>query len=541
MIKEIELENVRIFEGSGWKFPLRPLSLFCGTNSSGKSTLLKALLLIRQSQGIRESYGISRGKLHFVGSQVDLGSYLSFVSHNDAKREISLCIAIEDKLPESYIDLLWALQKKNASDTVPLPAKDEKGSITYSLRARFLFEAKQPSMEETRKPDMPLEEIGESQSLGAQGILKNSGYELKVGDSTLLSWEVVGTGKPKQPYEMSIPYAYFKKMGGLRMMDVATSRDKKFVRIPTSLRGLLPDWLIAKQRQRRSAQKDANHAEEDLFTNWPLPPVMSLALADLRYALYSLHYLAPLRAPAKRYYIAQMDASPDLDAAGEFLPYILREKAQTKVWNVRPKHTGAKKEPLSKALNSWIFYLRTGEELAESQSDAEIVVSTTKEVLVEFRVKTVRGTELHSMVDSGFGYSQVLPILVRGLMASRGSTLIIEQPELHLNPALQVRLAEFFAAMIRAGKQLVIETHSEHIVNAIRVLSAEDESGELASKSCIFFLDTECDVPIVRELSVRADGTVPEWPLRFFGEAISLTSRLLRAQRRASGASKKGK
>ena len=118
------------------------------------------------------------------------------------------------------------------------------------------------------------------------------------------------------------------------------------------------------------------------------------------------------------------------------------------------------------------------------------------------------------------------------MLTDPGSTLIVEQPELHLNPAIQVRLADFISAMVRAGKQIIIETHSEHLVNAIRVIAAEDESGDLSSKCEIFFIDIEDGVVKVSELSMKPDGTVPEWPHNFFGEAASLTGRLLRAQKR---------
>jgi predicted ATPase len=121
---------------------------------------------------------------------------------------------------------------------------------------------------------------------------------------------------------------------------------------------------------------------------------------------------------------------------------------------------------------------------------------------------------------------------VGGLLADPGNTFIVEQPELHLNPSLQVRLAEFFISMVRAGKQVLVETHSEHIVNAIRVLTAEDESGFMSERSRIYFIDTSGAKPAVHELSVQKDGTVPEWPRYFFGEAVELTGRLLRAQKR---------
>ena len=149
---------------------------------------------------------------------------------------------------------------------------------------------------------------------------------------------------------------------------------------------------------------------------------------------------------------------------------------------------------------------------------------------VEINLKSFDGKSLHSLADTGFGYSQVLPIIVKGLMARKGSTIIVEQPELHLNPALQVRLADFFISLIRSGKQVIIETHSEHIVNTIRTRTATDKTGYLSSNTKIYFIDIERNKPIIHDMNIREDGTVPKWPLKFFREAANLTGELLRAR-----------
>lgn len=223
------------------------------------------------------------------------------------------------------------------------------------------------------------------------------------------------------------------------------------------------------------------------------------------------------------------------DSTGAVLPYILKDKAvyNYQVFNVPPcTEDEAISEPLSKALNSWLYYLRVGEKPPQDVRDGEIEINTISDLVVEIKMRAAIEDKFFSLVDSGFGYSQVLPILVQCLLAKPGSMLLIEQPELHLNPALQVRLADFFVAMIRAKKQIIIETHSEHIVNAIRVLAAEDESGELAQKCGIFFIDTDSDRPGIHELSIQPDGTIPDLPRHLFGEAISLSGRLLRAQKK---------
>ena len=99
MIRSIETKNVRVFDKKLWKFPLRNITVFCGTNSSGKSTLLKTVLLLRQSMGIGENQKSENGRLRFIGSQVDLGSYSSLVSHNQVGRPIIIALSVADKMP----------------------------------------------------------------------------------------------------------------------------------------------------------------------------------------------------------------------------------------------------------------------------------------------------------------------------------------------------------------------------------------------------------------------------------------------------------
>jgi predicted ATPase len=317
-------------------------------------------------------------------------------------------------------------------------------------------------------------------------------------------------------------------VGGFDRMEAKTDAAAAHVQIETFMRGLLPAglWTQAKVREGEETEKPTD------WSFFPLPPLIRECTDALAQEFAKVHYLGPLRSPAQRYYMTSLDDVPAMDAAGEFLPYVLRDQRDQTVFYVPPgRGSEVFQKPLKYALDSWMHYLRTGEHLSagDDQDLHEIDVASVKDVLLEFTLKSF-GDEAHALADSGFGYSQILPIVVRGLIAGQGSTIVIEQPEVHLNPGLQVRLSEFLVSLTAVGKCVLIETHSEHIVNSIRVLAAEDATNQLGSKCRVFFLDTASGTPIIKRLEIQYDGTVPDWPRQFFGEALSLSARLLRAQ-----------
>ena len=521
VIREIELENVRIFGERAYSFSLPELTVFCGTNSSGKSTILKSILLLRQSID----------GLHFAGPEVDLGDYSSFVSHRNPHRDVSVAITFDDKLePGEYSLMLSAPKDKDDSKKV---AKDKlQANIPCLVKVSFtLCPAPKPGPDQETLFGFANETRGLS-GIKHQGILKSITYETIVNEKELFPWKVrlareLANEKGSYDYEILMPKRYFEKVGGTRLMKVEKANGEHFVKANASIKGIMPNGIFAEKMETADSAEEKRAPRLYLF---PLPPYFDDVLANLRSSLRNTEYLGPFRTPAKRYYITNFDAIPDLDPEGRFLPYILRNMEERMVLNVRPGEKKQVSETLSDALNGWLYYLRTGNPPIE-RTESEIKVSTLKGAIVEFEIKSVSGIGNHALADSGFGYSQVIPILVRGLLASEGSTFIVEQPELHLNPALHVRLANFFVSMVRAGKQMIIETHSEHIVNAIRVFAAEDEEGKLASKCAIHYIDAEDDTITVHDLFIEPDSTVPKWPFHFFGEAASLAGRMLRAQK----------
>lgn len=519
------MENVRVFEGTGWSFNLAPLTVFCGTNSAGKSTIFRTLPLLRQSLSLDEP---RPGRLKFAGNLVDLGSYAAFVSNGDTSRNFSITIEIDGKIEESTLRFLRRLRERTSQPDgditkQDIPVVSNEASNVAKFHFDFVADAK-----ETSKPK-------------PHALLRSANFDLISGAGTLLSWSVFADGSTEGTgtstgYKIRIPRRYFVEVGGHNLIDVADKDNSEDLELSAFLVNIIPQFVLGKPKKKRgkgkSQAKKQKRASPEAWALVPLPPTMNSMINQLRQELGRVSYLGPLRAAATRYYLAGEEEAPGVDATGQFAPHILRDKLEETVRCPNPNELASPKEQkLLDALSNWLRYLRTGESNIDPSPEKDISVDVTMRVLVELSIMSSAGTGRYPMVDSGFGYSQVLPVMLQGLLAAPHSTLIVEQPELHLHPAVQVRFAEFLVALMRSEKQVILETHSEHIVNAIRVLAAEDQSGVIAAKTAICFIDGTCAPPVVHDLSVRPDGTVPNWPRSFFGEAANLAGRLLRAQR----------
>ncbi len=118
----------------------------------------------------------------------------------------------------------------------------------------------------------------------------------------------------------------------------------------------------------------------------------------------------------------------------------------------------------------------------------------------------------------GFSISYVLPIIVAGLIAKKGEMLIVENPEAHLHPSGQSRIGRFLAQMAQAGIHIVVETHSEHVINGIRIAALEETIDH--DKVVINFFSPSEDInnpqPEIKSIFLNEKADLDEWPKGFF-------------------------
>jgi predicted ATPase len=147
--------------------------------------------------------------------------------------------------------------------------------------------------------------------------------------------------------------------------------------------------------------------------------------------------------------------------------------------------------------------------------------------LLTLGIRTNAVYEFHRPHNVGFGITYVLPVIIALLMARPGDIVMLENPEAHLHPRAQARVARLCAKAAAAGVQVIVESHSDHVLNGVRV-AAHD--GEVPSNDIsILFFDAPFTTPNASVQPIRVDsaGRLDRWPDGFFDEGDRLLDRLL--------------
>jgi predicted ATPase len=172
---------------------------------------------------------------------------------------------------------------------------------------------------------------------------------------------------------------------------------------------------------------------------------------------------------------------------GEFVAQILEEYADslTQFYKIDKQENKIQyikeTKPLLDAVKYWMCDIF---DLAEDIK-AEKINDTYKITLINKSGLPI------SIKHVGFGISQLLPIVVEGLRMQDNGTLIIEQPEIHLHPKIQSKLFDFLYGLTQQGKKVIVETHSSHFITRMRRRIAEDDSNEMDDNINLTFIEDD--------------------------------------------------
>lgn len=118
----------------------------------------------------------------------------------------------------------------------------------------------------------------------------------------------------------------------------------------------------------------------------------------------------------------------------------------------------------------------------------------------------------------GFGISYVLPIIVTGLIAKQGSYMIVENPEAHLHPSAQSKIGRFLAMVANAGVQVIVETHSDHVINGMQLAAIKNEINPEHIVINFFNQTASSQQPELESIAINTKGELSSWPKGFFDQ-----------------------
>ena len=223
-------------------------------------------------------------------------------------------------------------------------------------------------------------------------------------------------------------------------------------------------------------------------------------------------YLGPLREYPRRSYIWSGERPQDVGLSGEeAIPALLAARAEgltsPRLVNVKRSH-----KPIEQRILEWLQEM----ELIDSFS-LEPIAENRKDY--EFRVKKSPNSSEVLITDVGFGVSQLLPVLVLCYYAPENSTIILEQPEIHLHPKVQADLADVLIDVVKnRNVQIILESHSGLLLHRLQRRIAEEQIA--AEDTALYFCQINDGTSEIERLKVDEYGNIRNWPQDFFGDDI---------------------
>ncbi|MEQ1525581.1 MAG: DUF3696 domain-containing protein [Gallionella sp.] len=438
MINLLYVENFKSWKKLDIKFG-QVTGLF-GTNSSGKSSLLQFMLLLKQTKNATD-----RGLvLDFggPGQLVNLGSYKDVIHGHKAETDLKWKIK-------------WSLpQKANIKDTTK----------------------------------MRTEVLASDSSLVVESIAHLQGQTLI---SDFLKYQFGG-------FRFSITP---KKEGGTEFQlnaECPENLDFRFVR--------------NKQRAWALPGPIKTHLFPDqAITYYQNAEFLGLFGAEYESMMDSIYYLGPLREYPKREYPWSGTSPLDVGLRGErTIEAMLSATARNETRNLGK---GKSRKPFQEMIAYWLKELK----LIHDFKIEEIGAGAN---LYRAVVKRDAKSPSASLTDVGFGVSQVLPALVLLYYVPEGSTIIMEQPEIHLHPSVQSGLADVILNVAKTRNlQVIVESHSEHMLRRFqrRVADQTFESQNIK----LYFCDSVGGQSELVDLNLDMFGEILNWPPEFFGDEMT--------------------
>lgn len=451
MLTSLSMRNFK-----AWKrierMRLAPITGLFGTNSSGKSSILQFLLMLKQTADSAD-----RGVVLHLG---DDKSLVSLGTPKDVAYD-------HDSEPTFEVGLEWLLR-------APLEIKDP------DTKKKILFQSDRMGFHST--------------------VVANGGGKLLAEQLTYTLGDDAfrferKNDKDEYALTTTSPKLKFKRETGRKWPLPA----------PVKFYGF-PDEV-------RTYHKNAGFLSEFEF--------------EFEKMLRDVYYLGPLRDFPRREYTWAGGDPVDMGRRGEYaVAAILASRERGELIS---RGKGRPRLSLEEYVAHWLRELHLIDEFR---------VEEIKEGTNLYRVHVQKSPAASEVLitDVGFGVSQVLPVLVLCYYAPEGSTILFEQPEIHLHPSVQSGLADVFVDAMRVRNvQIVVESHSEHFLRRLQRRVAEEKISN--DEAALYFCDIGNSGSELHELELDLHGNILNWPKDFFGDEMEDLAMMSQATLRRRGRS----
>ena len=428
MITYLRVQNFKSWIDSR-EVKLAPLTGFFGTNSSGKSSLLQMLLLLKQTVG--------RKKVLFFRDENSLVNFGNF-------REV-----IHGHRSEVPLGFDFACKLTHPHSVYKIREYDSSWEQTIN---QFAFD----SLIQVENGELIVERLMYGYSAGGTAEIVceggNASFPREYGNQT----------------KLKLDNCY-------GILSSGTTEAEKFLRKFSS-------------------------AFEELFSH--------------------VYYLGPARIHPQRHYHWEGSHPEDIGRWGDKAIDALLSARVDKLTIQREE----KEVPIEEQISEWLREM----DLAHSFLLERTGPRGSKDYNVLLQ-KSEHGTKV-PLADMGYGLSQFLPVLVLCYYVPVGSTVILEQPGIHLHPKVQSQLADLLIEVVIERKlQILVESHSEHLLNRLQRRIAEEKIG--VDQTALYFCRNDDGVSNIEQLEMDEFGNIANWPQNFFGDEMGDLFAMTKAQR----------
>jgi len=583
MLTRWTLENFKPIRGR-LDVKLAPLTVLAGLNSSGKSSFLQSVLLVAQTLANQKPDEplVLNGRLVLLGTFQDVCNdraseqriQIGFSLDGAGATPVDLCFDVSDSHPSVPGRLNLARVEMhvppsrvagNGADAEPTSIHvvarranlEEEGSIVHGVLSTYSVpypEGENYVATVEARGSAPLDEtalVRWAHFLPQRFVVRRTSGTTRLRSSLV---DLINTSRTSVD-DLTVRAEMLAKF--IQPFAVATGADRLSAAIRegiervTSKHGLPPftgttsselaAWLVGLREDLPRERVFVPQLVDAIFGIDPrglgdvlgsLPPEGATPMdAAVKRVIDTftggVRYLGPLRQdPQASMSFSESGEPDDVGSRGEHAAAVYAFHHDRMIHYFHPTSETVEVGTLAEAMNTWIQYLG----VADSVTTAETGLGG-----VAWQVRSGPGARERQLAGVGVGVSQVLPILVAGLLMPSGTILIMEQPELHLHERPQARLGDFLYGLTRTGKQVLVETHSAVLIGQLRYRMVRGGSPAQEAIAIYFVSQDGQGEARFEPIQISRRGAIENWPDGFFDESFHQEDRITQEGIRRQG------